>query len=132
MHQRIGMDDEDDKGRQSKKGFERQFDIEEGQFDRANQQKIFMGDGARRDRDIGENEEIGEPQAAAEEAASSTDFLISSRSSALAAMSGREVSFGSLGAMTFGGFSILGPGFCSSEAIWQAFPRWRAILASSL
>jgi hypothetical protein len=66
MDQRIGVDDEDDKGRQSKKGFERQFDIEEGQFDRADQQKIFMGDGARRDRDIGKNEEIGEPKPAAD------------------------------------------------------------------
>ena len=66
MHQRIGVDDEDDKRRQSKKGEERQFDIEEGQFDGAFQQKIFMGDGARRDRDVEENEEIGEPEPAAD------------------------------------------------------------------
>jgi hypothetical protein len=52
MHQRIGVDDEDHKGRQSKKSEERQFDIEEGQLDGAFQQKIFMGDGARRNRDI--------------------------------------------------------------------------------
>jgi hypothetical protein len=66
MHQRISVDDEDHKGRQSEKGEERQFDIEEGQFDWAFQQKIFMGDGARRDRDVGENEEIGEPEPAAD------------------------------------------------------------------
>ena len=60
------MDDEDHEGRQSKKGEERQFDIEEGQFDGAFQQKIFVGDGARRERDVRENEEIGEPQPAAD------------------------------------------------------------------
>ena len=52
MHQRIGVDDEDHKGRQSKKGDERRFDIEEGQFDGTLQQKIVMGDSARRDRDV--------------------------------------------------------------------------------
>jgi hypothetical protein len=66
MRERIGVDDDDHKGRQSKKGEERQFDIEEGQFDCAFQQKIFVGDGASRNRDVGENEEIGEPQAAAD------------------------------------------------------------------
>jgi len=66
MQQRIGVHVEDDKRRQSKKGEERQFDIEEGQFDGAFQQKIFMGDGARRDRDVKEYEEIGEPQPAAD------------------------------------------------------------------
>jgi hypothetical protein len=55
MDQRIGVDDDDYEWRQSEKGEERQFDIEEGQFDGAYQQKIFIGDGARRDRDVGEN-----------------------------------------------------------------------------
>ena len=35
MQQRLGVDDEDYKGGQSKKGEERQFDIKEGQFDGA-------------------------------------------------------------------------------------------------
>ena len=59
MHQRIGVDDEDDKGRQRKKVEQRQFDIEEGQFDWDVPIKSFMGDGTRRDRDVGENEEKG-------------------------------------------------------------------------
>jgi hypothetical protein len=64
MHQRIDVGDEDHKGRQGKKGEKRQFDIEEGQFDGAFQ--IFMGDDASRDRDIGEDEEIREPEPAAD------------------------------------------------------------------
>jgi hypothetical protein len=62
MQERIDVNDEDDKGCQRKIGFERQFDIEEGKFDGTHQQKIFMGDGARRDRDVGKDREIGEPQ----------------------------------------------------------------------
>jgi hypothetical protein len=34
------------------KGDERQFDIEEGQFDRVFKKKIFMRDSVRRDADI--------------------------------------------------------------------------------
>jgi len=35
MHQRIGVDDEEQKWRQSKEGEQRQFDIEERQLDGA-------------------------------------------------------------------------------------------------
>ena len=48
--------------------------MRKGSLTGAIQQKIFMGDGARRDRDVGENEEIGEPQATADGGGASTFF----------------------------------------------------------
>jgi hypothetical protein len=66
MHQRIGVDDENHKGRHNEEGEKRQFDIEERQFDGPFKQQIRMGNRARRDRDIGENKEIREPEPAAD------------------------------------------------------------------
>jgi hypothetical protein len=48
MQKRIGMGDNEQNRRQKEKGDERQFNIKERQFDRGLQQKILMGDGARR------------------------------------------------------------------------------------
>jgi hypothetical protein len=52
MHQHIGVDDEDHKGRQQEKGDERRFDIKKGQFDGAFQQNIFMGHGVHCNREV--------------------------------------------------------------------------------
>src|SRR5262249_14815371 len=45
---------------------ERQFDIEERQFDRALQQQIAVGHGTRRNGEVKQREEIAEPQAVAD------------------------------------------------------------------
>ena len=60
MRQRVSVCNDEKQRRQGKEGEKRQFGIEEGKFDGTLQQKIAMRNRAGRDRDIAQNEEIGE------------------------------------------------------------------------
>ncbi len=64
MHERVGVHDEEQDRREEKEGKQRLFDIEERQLDRILEKEIGVRHRARRDREIEENEQIGEPQAA--------------------------------------------------------------------
>ena len=61
MHERIGVDDEEQDRREEEEGEQRQFDVEERQLDRILEEEIGVRHRARGDREIEENEEIGEP-----------------------------------------------------------------------
>ncbi len=60
------MNDDEDERPQDKKGFQRQFDIEKRQFDRAFEEQVAMRHGTRGDREIKQCEEIAEPEARAD------------------------------------------------------------------
>jgi hypothetical protein len=117
MHQRIDVSDEDHKRRQGKKGKKRQFDIEEGQLDGAFQQKIFMGDGASRDCDIGENEEIREPEPAADRGCVLDGLFDLFEIVGLFGDFRKGSVLGTSGPGATGGVSMFPPGFLSSEPI---------------
>jgi hypothetical protein len=55
------VDDEEQDRREEEEGEQRQFDIEERQLDRILEEEIGVRHRARGDREIEENEEIGEP-----------------------------------------------------------------------
>ena len=61
MHERIGVDDEEQDRREEEEGEQRQFDVEERQLDRILEKEIGVRHRARGDREIEENEQIGEP-----------------------------------------------------------------------
>jgi hypothetical protein len=52
MHERIGVDDEEQDRREEEEGEQRQFDVEERQLDRILQEKVGMRHRARCDRKI--------------------------------------------------------------------------------
>ena len=66
MHERIGVDDKEQDRRQEEEREQRQFDVEERELDRILEKEIGMRHRARGDREIEENEKVGEPQAAAD------------------------------------------------------------------
>ncbi len=66
MHERIAVDDDEQDRREKEEGEQRQFDAEERQLDRLLEKEIGMRHRARGDREIEENEQIGEPQAPAD------------------------------------------------------------------
>jgi hypothetical protein len=66
MHQRIGVRDDEQDRRQNEKRYEWQINIEKWKFDCVFEQKIAMGDAARRDAYVEECEKITEPQRAAD------------------------------------------------------------------
>jgi hypothetical protein len=61
MHEGVGMhDDEQDRG-EEEEGEQGQFDVEERQLDGILEKEIGVSHRARGDREIEEDEEIGEP-----------------------------------------------------------------------
>ena len=66
MHERIGVDDEEEDRREEEEGEQRQFDVEERQLDRLLEKEIGVRHRARGDREVEQNEQIGEPEAAAD------------------------------------------------------------------
>ena len=66
VHESIGMDHDEQNRREKEEGEQRQFDVEERQLDRVLEEEIGVRHRARGDREIEENEQIGEPQAAAD------------------------------------------------------------------
>ena len=61
MHERIGVGDEEQDRREKEEGEQRQFDVEEWKLDRMLEKEIGMRHRARGDRQIEQDEEIGEP-----------------------------------------------------------------------
>ena len=61
MHERIGVDDEEQDRREEEEGEQRQFDVEERQLDRVFEKEIGVRHRACGDREIEQNEQIGEP-----------------------------------------------------------------------
>ena len=60
------MDDEEEDRREEEEGEQRQFDVEERQLDRILEEEIGVRHRARGDREIEQDEQIGEPQAPAD------------------------------------------------------------------
>jgi hypothetical protein len=52
MHERIGVDDEEQDGREEEEGEQRQFDVEERQLDRILEKEVRVRHCARGDREI--------------------------------------------------------------------------------
>lgn len=66
MQQHIGVHDQKDQRSQYEERLQRQFDIEEWQFDRAFEQQVAVRHRARGDGKIKESEQIADPQAGAD------------------------------------------------------------------
>jgi hypothetical protein len=66
MHERIGMDDDEQDGRESEEGDQRQLDVEERQLDRMLEEKILMRHRTGGDCDIEKGRDIGQPEATAD------------------------------------------------------------------
>ena len=88
VDERIGVDERKSSGAR-KKNASSGSRIEERQPDRALEKEIRVRHRARGDREIKQDKQIGEPQPPPTEAASSTAFLIASRSSAFLGNFGR-------------------------------------------
>ena len=61
MHERVGVNDEKQDRREEEESEQRQLDVEERQLDRILEKEIGVRHRARGDREIEENEQIGEP-----------------------------------------------------------------------
>ena len=61
MHERIGMDHDEQHRREEEEGEQRQLDIEERQLDRLLKKEIGMRHRARGDRKVEQHKQIGEP-----------------------------------------------------------------------
>ena len=61
MHERVGVHDEEDERGKGEEGDQRQLDAEERQLDRPLEEEVGVRHRARGDREIEEDEEIGEP-----------------------------------------------------------------------
>ena len=66
MHERVGVRDNEQDRREEEEGEQRQFDVEEWQLDRILEKEIGVRHRARGDREIEQNEQIGEPKGAAD------------------------------------------------------------------
>ncbi len=66
VHERVGVDDEEDERCQKEERDQRKLDAEEWQLDRLLEEKVSVGDRARGDREIEEHEQVGDPQAPAD------------------------------------------------------------------
>ena len=61
MHEGVGVDDDEQDRSNEKERKQRQFDFEERQLDRVLEEEIGVRHRARGDREIEEDEQIGEP-----------------------------------------------------------------------
>ncbi len=62
MHEDVSMDDDEQDRRQKEEGEQRQIDTEDRQLDRIFEKEIGVRDRSRRDCEIKQHEQIGEPQ----------------------------------------------------------------------
>ena len=61
MHERVGVHDEKEERGEKEEGEQRQLDVEERQLDRLLEKEVVVRHSASGDRDIEEDEQIGEP-----------------------------------------------------------------------